>query len=350
MAKESFPSFGYDYWLNLVNNTRKVTNGLVQMLVGFDGNVPANARTTEADFVSWDEVIGDRNVPAPFTRKCGPGVLMDEPKVQTKSIPFPYIEIFRPACCGTTSKRIPGTNGEQSRASRYTAELVDIAENLLGSWKTRLEVMARDILVKGSFVVEGPGIQTQEVDFDRDPTLDVVLSGAALWSATSTATPQQNMRDWELRVATVGNTSAQNYMFGIDAWARYSNTTEFKEKFKACCDKETGNQLMNPLSSRDDIMFMGTFEGRRLYTLNATYLDPVTKTQTRFIAADEVVVFGDLGIVPVFGSIQNKQASFAAMPYFVWQKDCEKTDEVHLESSPLLIPTNVNGALRAKVL
>jgi Phage major capsid protein E len=345
------PQFSYDLLTEVTNNTRPIPRALLDMFIGADAQgVPTGARYFSGKTLNWDDLTQDMNVPAPYARPCGPGVPFEMPGYQTKSISFPYISISREMCCDETARRLPGTQpNSMSNMQRYGFSLARAAEYNKGNWLTRMEVNIAEIMQTGGFTVDGPGIATEFVDFNRDSSLTVTLAGAALWTSV-TADPVGNLKTWEQQVGTLGNTAAVNWLFGANAWAKFANNADVKDKLKGFGTLDKGTEFMRPTFDRNQMQYQGTFENHKLYTCNETYKDIVTGLQKAVVDPNSVYVFGDMQLVPCFGAINHKAANFEPMPYFVWQKDLQKNDSIHLESAPLIVPLNVNGCLAAKVM
>lgn len=310
---------------------------------------------TEASQLIWDTLPFENGTPspAPFNRPCSAPHYRRNEYTRSNAITFPYIDIAAQPCCDILQKRVPGSPyAQQSGIGLANIErfLTDATTNIMSDFRTRLAVMASEIIQTGSFTVSGPDIQTHMVDFDRDDDLTVQLTGAADWRAPS-ATPIADIEGWiDLMLSKSGQYGA-DWFVGSDTWTLLRNNEEFKSKF-ACCpanSTEMGNMMLNPIGRRlTDIQLQGTYKNHRIFLVTGQYrdLDGVMKD---FFPKNGFGLFGNFAPIRAFGMIKDMRANFAALEYFLSQKENCKLPEIELQSSPLLIVGNQNAMFFAKV-
>lgn len=122
------------------------------------------------------------------------------------------------------SKKIPLTEEGMLRLRALqtgdTAELVnqiyDDGKNMARSVAVRLELARAEVLDTGKVTLNENGVMAT-VDYGRSSSHNVVLSGAALWSAPSTATPITNLRAWHSTYRIDNGTPAGAVLMGETA-------------------------------------------------------------------------------------------------------------------------------------
>ena len=323
-------------------------NGMGQ----FFGTIFASAERVyePAKYLAWDEITQRMNVPAPFGQECGPANKLIGAPYTIKAIPHPYINIGTDICCDGLRRVRPGPNGAPgSIQDNYLYELDKAARYLKESLMTRLDLMTSQQLLTGAFVVDGPTIQTQQIDLARNPAHTVALLGPALWTA-ATATPLTNLDQWDALLSLNGSTSGFDVLSGANVWPILRANDGFAKSFLSCCDKEQGNLLLNPVGGdKSSLIQQGTFRNRRLWTSNATYFDVATGTQKPLIPLDTIIMVGDVKPLVSFSAIMDLEAGYQPLEFFVKQKK-DECNGVELQSSPLALMRNINGTLAAKVI
>lgn len=105
-------------------------------------------------------------------------------------------------------------------------------------------------------------------------------------------------------------------------------------------------------------MMIGGASGQmiELWVDNSTYKDPLTGTDTRYIAANQILFTGTAEAVmghQAFGTIIDRAAEYASTPIFpknwITQGDVEVEYITH-KSAPLMVPINPNATLLANVI
>lgn len=140
------------------------------------------SRTIEFDIVSHGNRL------APFVSPLAPGKASVRDGYRTRFIEPAYIkplDLLQPADGFT---RLPGEayGGQlspQQRFDRLVAEKLDLHQEMIDN---RLEWMAAQALVEGKVVIEGEDYARKLVNFGRDSSLDIYLTGGSKWAlATS---------------------------------------------------------------------------------------------------------------------------------------------------------------------
>ena len=127
---------------------------------------------------------------APFVAPTVAGKPMVREGYRTRTLTPAYIKptaLVRP---GEAFTRLPGEGAyggvmtPKQRFDKIVAEYLALHEDMIDN---RLEWMAAQTLVNGAITISGESYPTVTVDFGRDPSLHVTLTGGATWDQSTSA-------------------------------------------------------------------------------------------------------------------------------------------------------------------
>ena len=144
-----------------------------------------NIVMSDSEYVSIDVDVGIRRM-APFVSPLVEGKLVEQRKIQTNVFKPAYIKDKRAPDLRKPVRRMIGERigGDMSGSEREMANLEFEMSDQIDMIDRRLEWMAAQALVGATVTIAGEGFPSVVVDFGRDSTLSVALSGGAQWGQT----------------------------------------------------------------------------------------------------------------------------------------------------------------------
>jgi len=251
--------------------------------------------------------------------------------------------------------------GGMSLQARFDAV---VANNMLDERTTieRLwDWMACRATVDGFITVVGDDYPSTFVDFGRDPTLTVQLTGTAVWSATATANPLQDLADANDDAFRLGNAPITDLVFGINAYRNFTKNPAVKELLSTLTRASNSTFATIPLIQNANYQNMGFIDspggGRfNLWRYSNWYSEIDTSTGAltvkQFLDPDYVVGLGPaLDGTALFGAILDYDAGFKAEATIFPKMWAEKDPSVLYtmsQSAPLFAPLNPNNSFVIK--
>jgi len=147
----------------------------------------------------------------------------------------------------------------------------------------RLEAMRADVLFNGSLTVVGDGYDTT-ITFPRDTANTVVLTGGDLWSATSTATPGDDIDTFLEILAANGKTGT--HIIGRPNVVKYlvdavKTETDFRRV-------ENGGLAFQSFLTVNGAIYYGTYKGVEIWGYSGVYKD--STGATAYMIPDKKIV------------------------------------------------------------
>lgn len=290
---------------------------------------------------------------APFVHPLVPGQIVKGPGFQTNTFKPAYIKDKRVFHPGRALKRVMGERlggGGYTPQERMQILLVTDMQDQIAMIERRLEWMAAQILVHGSVTITGDYYQATVVDFGRDATLEVTLSGGARWGETGVK-PLDDLQDWSDRMVKKSGVGLTRVTMTVDAWKLFRANDDVKERL----DRFRGNSTLRPDAVQNEgLVFMGMVDQFAIYVHNGGwYIDPVTGAETAMLPPYTVIGSGapeQVEGVRAFGAILDVDV-LRAMPYYPksWTDEDPSMRYLLMQSAPLLVPYRPNATFRATV-
>lgn len=299
--------------------------------------------------IHFDVETGKRRV-APFVSPVVAGKVVESKGFTTSTFKPAYIKDKRVFDPGRPLKRAIGEQigGALSPSERIQAmlayELNDQVEMVL----RRLELMAVSALRTGAITVSGDQYPTQNVNFGRDASLTVVLTGGNRWGQAG-INPLNSLQDWALLVAKASGADARQVIMDVDAFKTFAADANVQKLL----DRFRGQDALNPTVSGAGGRYMGSTGDFDIYVYADWYEDPTTGVVTPYLPSGTVILTGpDLEGVRAFGAIRDEEAGYQAMPYFPksWVEKDPAVRYLLMQSAPLPVPYRINASLSATVL
>lgn len=310
--------------------------------------------------IYFDEIDENEYRLAPFVSPNVQGRPMRSKGFSTKSFRPAYV---KPKHIVDPTRAIPRRAGEALLGSASLAERFDliIADNMRRERQmieNRWDWMGCQALVTGQTVVAGDDYPSVTVDFGRDASLTTVLSGGALWTATS-ATPMADIQSLRNKAFKLSRSPVNTLVFGLDAWAAFLD--------KSHADVQ---DLLNVLIRGNESLFNASnindgqpynYQGSMVGTGGIGRLD--MWTYSNFYEGDDGVgvPYFDPGTLvglgnavqgaQCFGAIMDKRAGLAALSMFpkMWDEEDPSVTYTMTQSAPLMVPIRPNNTFSIKV-
>ena len=248
--------------------------------------------------------------------------------------------------------------GSLTPVQRRDAQIAQILEQHRAMHTMRQEWMAANAIINGTVDVEGDGYPKVTVDFKRDASLTEVLSGGALWSATSTATPLTDIYDMRRTSNALCGAVIRDLVFGSEAWNAFTKFPEVEKLLDNMARGSASDFTRLNDGFADTTEFLGTLVGvngaglTRLWLDSTQYVDDAGVTQ--FMLDQKCVVGVDSAMVEghrCFGAILDHD-SLQALEMFpkMYRQDDPSVEYVLTQSAPLMVPKQPNATFKLKVL
>jgi hypothetical protein len=313
---------------------------------------------SKADEIVFDDIFDDVVI-APFSAPVVNGKPVVHEGSKTRSFRPAYIKLSDPITIAQISRRTPGQpiNVPANRPAQLQAARVKRLGQHRRSVLTRLEWMAWQYALYGSYTVSGESYPTKFLGFQRAAGNTVTLSGPALWSAPTTAKPVTDWGNWSQQMLTSCGLTGALLTMSPEAWSAGSQTDQFKEEYKNF--KSNGGPVPNTspaLAKR--VAYKGQYGEFEIEVVNTDYLDE-NKVRQRYLPANKVILSAmgadALGGVRAFGKIEHMAAVEAGDPmvdifHYEWKTPDGSAHHMSAESAPLIAAKRPNAFLAATVL
>jgi hypothetical protein len=223
----------------------------------------------------------------------------------------------------------------------------------------REEWMAASAVQNGTIVVKGEGVEDL-ISFDMLPTHQVVLTGAALWSAHTTATPLTYLRNWSVDVIQEDSGLVpQITIFGRNAWDHFMQCDQIvgaASGHKSLFDLraiDVGRIDPMPLAAAG-VTYQGYLReiNMDLYTYAGRFWNDDTKSSEYLMHPDKILMgCRDARCVRHYGLIKDLD-SLAAVKRFpkMWTEKDPSARFLMVQSAPLIANHQPDAFLTATVL
>lgn len=267
-----------------------------------------------------------------------------------------YVKPKDPISPTRVLKRRPGENifapNNLSPYQRYLQLLGDILRVHRESIENRLEWLAAQAAIYGRVTLEAPDYPTTIVDFERDPSHTITLSGAgAVWSDVDTPIVDM-INTWveKVRRAPFGG-PVNRITLGKNVVGPFLKNKQVRESLDTLV-RGTDGQLNISIRSGEYAERLGRIGNLEIWTTSDWYTAPDGTTQ-EYMDPNGVLLTGpNLNMVECYGAILDFDAQLQALPVFPkqWKNEDPSVTYVMTQSSPLQVPVNANNTLFATVL
>ncbi|CBG89338.1 major capsid protein [Citrobacter rodentium] len=319
-----------------------------------------NVVTSDQEEVAIDVDVGLRRM-SPFVSPLVEGKLVESRTYQTNTFKPAYIKDKRAPDLRKPIRRQIGERigGEYTAAEREMLNLQFEMADQIDMINRRLEWMAASALTTGTVTVSGDGYETRVVNFGRDPSLTVTLSGSDVWPLTVAAgatntRPSDDIEDWQTRVLQKSGAVATDLIFTNKSWRAFRLDTTIKDNaitFPAL--SPFGNQVNAGAQIMKGAVYKGRWGNFDLWLYNDWFIDPEDNKEKPLIPDGAVLMScADLMGTRAFGVIMDPAFNYGPLAYApkTWVKEDPAQRLLLMQSAPLVIPSRVNASLCATVV
>ena len=314
---------------------------------------------SETEKVAIDVEIGKRRI-APFVSPLVQGKLVEQLRMQTNEFKPPYIKDKRAPDLRKPVRRMLGERigGSMTGAERQMANLAAEMTDQVDMIDRRIEWMAASALRTGTVTVAGEGFPTQLVDFGRDPSLTIALTGAGQWGVPANfdaegrdPVPPACIETWQHQILKKSGAVTTDLVFTTTPWNAFKNSQGVFGAIYFPKQADGGNVILNgPQIGRGGI-YKGRWGNYDLWLYNEWWVDENDVEQPMLPDGTVVLAGPDMMGTKAFGMIIDPEFSYASMAYApkTWMEKDPAQQMLMMQSAPIVIPTRVNASLGATV-
>jgi hypothetical protein len=311
-----------------------------------------NISTSLTEKVLVDVFVNKRRM-APFVSPLAEAKFIEQIGVTTNEFKPAYIkqldrvDPFKPIR-RAIGEQIGGL--QMTPAEREQVNLDSLLAQQIMMIDRRLEWMAAQALVNGYVDITGDNYPTQRVDYQRDSSLTVALTGTARWNISgaigSTAAPSANLTTWSALILKASGLPSDTVIFTPAAWEGFRQDPRVSQ---IVLSPQNGVPDLVATAARPAIggQFLGTWGQFKLFLYYDWYVDPADGVEKPMIP-DGTVILGSsqLNGERAFASVIDAEVGYAALPYAPKSYTTQNpgTRWLLTQSAPLVIPTQVNAA------
>lgn len=317
-----------------------------------------NIVLSESEKVSIDVDVGKRRM-SPFVSPLVEGKLVESRRMQTNEFKPAYIKDKRAPDLRKPVRRALGERigGALKGIERQMANLEFEVTDQIDMLDRRCEWMAASALVTGTVTIKGDGFPTTVIDFGRDPELTVAKTGAQQWTKENidagTASPTEDIENWQTVILQKSGAVTTDIVFTTSAWNGFKLDPALKGAIFFPKLGESGNSInIGPQIARGAI-YKGRWGQYDLWLYNDWYVDDDTNQEMPMVADGTVIMSGaDMMGTRAYGMIVDPKFNYESMAYApkTWLIEDPAQQILLLQAAPIMIPSQVNAALSAKVV
>lgn len=310
-----------------------------------------NIAMSDTEFVSIDVDVGKRRM-SPFVSPLVEGKLVEQRRYQTNILKPAYIKDKRAPDLLKPIRRQIGERigGELTGVDRMQANLMFEMEDQIDMLDRRLEWMAVQSMLNAKVTIAGEGYEPVEVDFGRNSDLTIALSGANKWDQAGVR-PSASIEDWGVRVLKASGAVCTDIIFTPKAW-QYFLRDEVVKNAILYPGSGAGNTINIGPEVQTGAIYKGRWGQYDLWIYNDWYVDDDDKEQQMLPDGTVLMSGAQMMGTRAFGQILDPKFSYAALPYApkIWAVEDPAQILLMMQSSPIVIPSQVNACLAATVV
>lgn len=240
-----------------------------------------------------------------------------------------------------------GALSPKQRFDAIVAEHLDAHEQMIDN---RLEWMAAQALVTGGITIEGEDYPKTHVDFGRDASLTIALTGAAKWN-TTTASPLTDIETASLKVRQIskGAVITDLVMDGL-AWNGLKANGAVADLIDVRFRRDVNGATSidgGPRTKLNEAVYVGTLQGRiDLWVYDSYYQDDTGADQPYLPPYTVVGISPAIEGMQYYGAILDLDANLEPRRSFTKSKVLFNPSGLELvtQSGPLLAPKRPNAS------
>lgn len=312
----------------------------------------------ETEEIAWERVNPKRRL-APFVSPRMQGRIMRREGSTSRTLRPGYLKPkhevnpfqARPRRVG---EAIGGNLTLDQRYNAIVAENLAEEQNMI---RRRWDEMTGRAIIDGKYIItsEDGDYPEVEIDFGRDPSLDVSLLLTARWGEAD-ADPLADINLLRTRVFKLGGGRIDRLTMGIGAFDNFFQDEKVQKLLKVDGNRGEASQLSTLSSPDANVEYRGRLSGAEgqgsidIYTYAGTYHD-YDGNEVELMDEHDVVGTGPmLRMVRCFGAIMDKRAQLRALDLFpkMWDQEDPSQTFTMTQSAPVMAPSEPNGSFRIK--
>lgn len=307
--------------------------------------------TFETEEILFDK-IDTRIKIAPFVAPNIQGRPQKRRGYKTSAFKPAYLKPKNPLTPNMAFPRRPGEPIGQplSPSERWDAMIAKELADQRASIERRWEWLAAQATLFAKVVIEAEDYPSTTVDFGRDPTHTVVLTGTARWGQAA-ADISGNLEAWATLIQNKTGGVVTTVFMSTDVWA-VVRKDPFVQKLMDIRRGSVSNGELGPLNDLRYryVVTLGAFD---LYTYSDVYIDENDVDQP-FMPPNTVLMVAPQQFrgARCYGAILDSEAILNATPIYakMWSQPDPSVTFVMSQSAPLMVPLNPDASLVAHPL
>ncbi|WP_425065114.1 major capsid protein [Reyranella sp.] len=296
----------------------------------------------------------------PFVHPTVAGKVVADRGFATKSFKPAYAKDKRILMPNAPIKRRAGERigGSLNPMQRRSAQLAQNLQDQLDMLTRREVVMAAEALRLGQVTVSGTDYPTVVVNFGRDASLTVALTGGNRWGQAGVG-PLDSLETWAGVIMTKSGAKGTTVVMDPKAWALFRADATVQLRLNTLYAGQRGSLDLGPQvrgMGKGRARYVGNIGDFDLWVYQDVYVDEAGTTQQ--ILPDYTVLMGAPGDEPgtlegvrCYGNILDEEAGYKSQRYFVksWLEKDPAVRMLLLQSAPLVVPFRPNASFCATV-
>ena len=308
----------------------------------------------DTEEVAIDVDVGKRRM-APFVSP-----LVEQRRFQTNKLKPAYIKDLRAPDLRKPVRRAIGERigGNMTGAQREAANLAFEMAAQIDNVNRRLEWMGAQGLLTGTCPVEGEGYDPVTIDFQRDPSLTIDLTGNDQWGVPANfdaegrdPVPGRCITGWQAQILKMSGAVSTELIFTNASWECFKNGKGVYGAINFPSLNASGNIVDPGAKIQKGGIYMGRWGNFDLWLYNDWYVDDDDVEQPMLPDGTVIMCGPELMGTRAFGMIMDPKFNYMPMAYApkTWIQDNPAQRLILMQSSPIIIPSRVNAALAATV-
>lgn len=316
-----------------------------------------NIVESDSERVAIDIDVGKRRM-SPFVSPLVEGRLVEQRRYQTNEFKPAYIKDRRAPDLRKPVRRQIGERigGELTGAERELVNIQFEMADQIDMLNRRLEWMAAQVMQSGTVTITGDGFPTVTIDFGRASGLTITLSGGTRWGQAGVS-PAANIETWATTMLKADGVTATDIVFTPSSWNYFKADAAVAGAINYPVWNPSGNMLDPGTRVVKGAAYKGRWGQFDLWLYNDWYVD-ANEVEQPMLTDGQVLMSGGGGDgygmngLRAFGQILDPAFNYGPMAYAPksWVREDPAQRFLLMQSSPLVIPSRVNGCLSAQVI
>jgi hypothetical protein len=317
-----------------------------------------NTTLSQSENVDIDIFKGKRKV-AVYVSPYSQGKVRSRDGYETKTYKPPYIKEKRTTTASDLLKRLIGENiySDGSPSQRASEQLAkDLLE--MESCITRAEeLQAAQALFQGKVILQKQkddgSFFSEEVDYSPSATHKITLTGNDLWSDRTNSDPLVKLRSFRRILIQDSGVSPDVLIMSSDVIDAFLTHPIIKGTGGLSPIKVQLGQI-SPQLLPNGVTYWGYLQDIAcdIYSYDEWYLDPADNTEKSMVPSKKIFMGSTKARMDkLYGCIKDLSAMYPVARFpKSWEEEDPSARFLLMQSSPLLVPTQIDSFLTAQVL